>query len=260
MDFALPLCGLFVGILIGVTGMGGGAAMTAFLIVLFGINPVSAVGTDLLFAAATKSFGAREHARRGGVDWQIVKLLALGSVPGTLVTMLVLSQIPVNDPALSQTIRVAIGAALLLSAVGFLVPRTFERLARILSLNSRFGFGVTVPGLTVALGFVLGLVVSLTSVGAGVIGLALLRQLYRRLPIVRLVGSDIAHAVPLTLIAGFGHWMLGEILWDVLLLLLLGSIPGVVIGSRLAHFVPEEVLRPAVGTVLLVLAGSMLLA
>ena len=253
MDLAYPLCGFLVGGLVGCTGIGGGSVMTPLLILVFGVHPLSAVGTDLLYAAATKATGAKVHAYRGNVEWSVVRLLALGSVPGAMATIYIMSLVP-RSPELTHVVTVAIGVALILAAAGLLIGSsglTGERSDNRpeASPPSRF--------LTVLLGLVLGVLVSLTSVGVGAIGIVVLRYLYPRLPSVRLVGSDIAHAVPLTLVAGSGHWLIGDVKWGLLGLLLMGSIPGIIIGSRCAHQLPERFLRRVLGAVLLLVAAPM---
>lgn len=257
-DWKLSVCGLVVGILVGFTGMGGGSLMTAMLILLFGVPPATAVGTDLLFAAMTKSVGTRVHSGRGNVAWWLVGLLAAGSVPGTLATLYVLSRLPMHDPGVARIIKLIIGAALLVAAMSLLLGRPF-------SLDDATEADEQRPNAwraaaTVALGAVLGTLVSLTSVGAGALGIVVLRYLHPRMSSVRLVGSDIAHAVPLTLLAGSGHWLIGDVDWKMLLWLLAGSIPGIVIGSHAAHTVPERLLRLILGMVLLTISVSLILS
>ena len=230
MDWAFVLCGFVVGGLVGFTGMGGGSLMTAMLILFFGVHPVTAVGTDLLFAAVTKSVGARVHSGKGNVAWRVVGLLALGSVPGTIITLLVLSKMPLHDPMLARGIKLVIGCALLISSLSMLFGRNLISTSDASSGDVRPSAVRAV--LTIALGLLLGVLVSLTSVGAGAIGLVVLRHLYPNIPPVRLVGSDIAHAVPLTLLAGSGHWLLGDVNWLMLVALLAGSIPGIMIADR----------------------------
>ena len=258
IDLAYPVCGFFVGGLVGFTGVGGGSIMTPLLILLFGVHPLSAVGTDLLYAAATKFAGSQVHARRGNVEWRIVGLLALGSVPGTLATVVLLAYLPARSPALTHAVTLAIGVALLLAAAGLLLGQTASRLsARFANARAEHSSPAS-PGLTVALGLVLGVLVSLTSVGAGAVGIVVLRLLYPQLPAVRLVGSDIAHAVPLTLLAGSGHWLMGDVNWTLLGLLLAGSIPGIWLASLWAHRVPEAILRRGLGVVLLTVAAPII--
>ena len=256
MDFAYPLCGFLVGALVGFTGIGGGSVMTPLLILVFGVHPLSAVGTDLLYATVTKAMGAKIHARRSNVDWRVVGYLAMGSVPGALATVIVISRLPMHSPELAHVVTVAIGVALLLAAAGLLVGRGVEFETDLAGASSA-GMSRDRPRMTVFLGFLLGVLVSLTSIGVGAIGIVVLRYLYPRLSAVRLVGSDIAHAVPLTLLAGSGHWLMGDVNWGILGSLLIGSIPGIVIGSCFAQHVPERVLRRALGVVLIAVAAPM---
>ncbi len=248
MDFnpLYSLAGVFVGILVGLTGVGGGSLMTPLLVLVFGFHPATAVGTDLLYAGATKSVGTVVHGSRGTVDWKVVRRLAMGSIPATLVTLLLLSQAPQTKNT-GHTISLVLGAVLLLTAIAmFFRQRIVDRLAPALGE----GGGRRVMILTVLLGAVLGVLVSLTSVGAGALGMTALLVLYPRSPINRLVGSDIAHAVPLTLIAGIGHWAMGDVNFSLLVSLLVGSVPGIVIGSLIATRVSDKVLTPILAAVL----------
>lgn len=260
MDIALAFSGFLVGALVGLTGMGGGSVMTPALILLFGVHPVAAVGTDLLFASVTKATGTRIHAYRGNVDWRLVALLAAGSVPGALGTLTLVARVPAeHNPALAQAVTAAISAALLVAAAGLLFGRAAERSIAKLLGDPRSLSPAATQRLTALLGFLLGALVSLTSIGAGAAGIVVLRQLYPRIPAARLVGSDIAHAVPLTLLAGTGHWLIGDIQWPLLLWLLIGSLPGVIIASRFTHRIPEHILRRLLGLVLTGIAASMLM-
>ncbi len=255
MDIAYPVAGFVVGALSGLTGMGGGSIMTPMLILVFGIAPATAVGTDLLFAGATKTAGAKVHAARGHVEWRVVGLLAAGSVPAALVTVWLLNRLAPHVPALSQVITATIGVALLISAASLLFNQTGGRLAN--KIAERVPAAAR-PAFTVALGFVLGALVSATSVGAGAVGIVVLRHLYPQMPAVRLVGSDIAHAVPLTLLAGSGHWLAGDVQPALLGLLLLGSIPGICLASCCARYIPDAALKRAMGAMLFIIAVRML--
>ncbi|MGO9485685.1 MAG: sulfite exporter TauE/SafE family protein [Rhodomicrobium sp.] len=256
MDIAYPLSGFAVGALAGLTGMGGGSVMTPLLILLFGVEPATAVGTDLLFAAATKATGANVHAYRGNVEWRVVGLLAAGSMPAALATVWLIRRLPPHAPALEHAITVGIGVALLIAGAGLLFSRSSDRLAAKVAGGLP---GPVKPALTIFLGLVLGALVSLTSVGAGAVGIVVLRHLYPRMPAVRLTGSDIAHAVPLTLLAGSGHWLIGDVQPALLGSLLLGSIPGICLTSCCAHRIPDELLRRGLGLVLSVIAARMLM-
>jgi uncharacterized membrane protein YfcA len=246
-----PLAGFLVGLLVGLTGVGGGSLMTPLLILLFGVHPVTAVGSDLLQASVTKSVGSLVHGLSGTVEWRITGLLACGSVPASLLTILILSQR--TEPAASQLISLLLGVLVIVTALTVLFRGALLRLS---STRPHDKTPRHAAQLTVASGIVLGVLVTLTSVGAGALALAFL---YPRLPTARIVAADIAHAVPLTLIAGMGHWWLGTVDWVLIGNLLMGSIPGIVIGSIVATRVPEMVLRPILAAVLL-LVGSRLVA
>jgi uncharacterized protein len=246
--------GFVVGLLVGMTGVGGGSLMTPLLILLFGIHPATAVGTDLLYAAATKTAGSLVHGFNRTIDWRVVRRLALGSVPMTVITLLGLSQFDINSAAVRDVITAALTLALFATATALVFrDRIVRRYAsRIEALQPQ-----QVALLTVCVGAVLGVLVSITSVGAGAIGVIALVILYPRIPTARIVGSDIAHAVPLTLVAGVGHWFLGSIDAGVLVSLLLGSIPGILIGSQAAVRIPETALRLVLAVTLLVVATKL---
>jgi uncharacterized protein len=245
------LSGFVVGGLVGMTGVGGGSLMTPLLILLFGVHPATAVGTDLLYAAATKSGGTLMHGLGRTIEWRIVGRLAAGSVPATAFTLYVLSRLELGGGATAgRLITAVLGASLFATAAALIFRRQLVAffVARVGELGER-----RTRALTIAMGALLGALVSISSVGAGAIGVTALILLYPRLPTARIVGSDIAHAVPLTLIAGIGHWLIGSINWPLLGTLLLGSLPGIVLGSWMASRVPDAALR-------LILAGTLLVA
>jgi uncharacterized membrane protein YfcA len=248
-----PLSGLLVGLIVGLTGVGGGSLMTPLLLA-FGVHPTTAVGTDLLYAAATKTVGTGVHSAANTVDWKIVRRLALGSVPSTALTLWALSHIGAQSKEVTETIKFVLGVALLLTALSIFFRRVIaEYVAR------KFGEPTDRQArtLTIISGVILGVLVSLSSVGAGALGVTALIMLYPRIPLARIVGSDIAHAVPLTLIAGAGHWWLGDVNWALMGALLMGSIPGILAGSWLAPRLPEYGLRPALATVLLLVGANL---
>jgi len=251
------LSGLFVGMLVGLTGVGGGSLMTPVLIIFFGVNPAVAVGTDLLYASATKSAGTMAHGLAKNVDWRIVRNLALGSVPGTLITIYWLADLGIGDPTINGLITVILGLALFITSVALVLRARILAFAytHLGDLDHRRTFA-----LTVITGAVLGVLVSITSVGAGALGVTALILLYPNLPMLRIVGSDIAHAVPLTLLAGLGHWHLGSIDWMLLLSLLVGSVPGILLGSYAATRVRESVIRYLLAAVLALVAARLLFA
>ena len=244
---AYAISGFLVGALVGLTGVGGGSLMTPLLILVFGINPAAAVGTDLLYAAVTKTAGSLVHGFNQTIDWRIVRRLAAGSIPMTVVTMAVLHRLDINSPAVRDLINAALTLALFATAVTLvfrdrLVARYSARLALLPPQR------ITV--LTIIAGAALGLIVSISSIGAGAIGVTVLFLLYPKLPMARIVGSDIAHAVPLTLVGGIGHWLLGAVDLPVFASLIIGSVPGILLGSYAAIRTPERMLR-------LVLAGTL---
>lgn len=247
--------GFAVGFLVGLTGVGGGSLMTPLLVLLFGIHPATAVGTDLLYAAATKTVGTAVHGASGTVDWRIVGRLALGSVPATILTLVILAHSGAQNGTTNHIITLVLGLALIATAIAILFRRII-----INYFNRRGGARSTqrTARFTILLGAILGVLVSLSSVGAGAIGVTVLLVLYPSLPANRLVGSDIAHAVPLTLIAGFGHWLMGSVNFDLLASLLCGSIPGIVLGSLIATRIPDKVLRPILASSLALVGGRLL--
>jgi uncharacterized protein len=254
-NLIVSLSGFLVGLLVGQTGTGGGSLMTPLLVLLFGVHPATAVGTDLLYASATKSVGTLVHGMHHTVNWQIVTRLASGSVPGTIITLLILSQFNLNGRAAGAVISAALAVLLLLTASSLVFRRQFVEAVgpSVENLTER-----QVARYTVLIGVLLGVLVTITSVGAGALGVTALLLLYPRLPMASIVGSDIAHAVPLTLVAGIGHWWMGSTNWPMLMWLLAGSIPGIVLGSYFAVRVPDRVLRPILAATLTVVAGQLL--
>ncbi|WXB18000.1 sulfite exporter TauE/SafE family protein [Pendulispora albinea] len=229
--------------------------MTPILVLAFGVPSGVAVGTDLLYASITKSAGTWVHGRRGCIDWRVVGLLAAGSLPATILCLLTLRRLGVDSKHYSQVVTYTLGIALMLTA-GAVFFR--ERLLRLTRGNGRWRTRGVVPA-TIATGVVLGVLVSISSVGAGALGMVALVFLYPERPTVSNVGTDIAHAVPLTAVAGLGHSVLGTVNYSLLVNLLLGSIPGIYIGSRLATRVPDKVLRPILASVLAIIGGRLVL-
>ncbi len=234
--------------------MGGGALMTPLLVLLFGVHPATAVGTDLLYASATKTVGTLVHGMNHTVDWRIVRRLASGSIPATAITLVLISHFDLGGPSTSRAIATVLGVMLLLTAGSLVFRRRFIRFVgeRLERHSAR-----RVATFTIMTGALLGVLVTISSVGAGAIGVTALILLYPRLPMAVIVGSDIAHAVPLTLLGGVGHWWLGSVDWGMLVALLAGSVPGIILGSYLAVRVPDKVLRPILA-VTLVLVGARL--
>lgn len=249
--------GFFVGFLVGMTGVGAGSLMTPFLISQVGVAAPLAVGTDLLFAGLTKASAAARHHSFGNVNWPIVRWLALGSVPGSIAMLSLLGYLNPDVEAISRVIKGALSAALVLSSIAILLyPFVAKERA---ALATETGDVPPRPLSTVFLGLGLGSVVTLTSVGAGAIGVVVLTALYPKLVTRRLVGTDIVHAIPLTLISGAGHASMGNVNLTLLAMLLAGSIPGIALGSRLTGKLPDWFLRIALALVLMFAAYQLYL-
>jgi uncharacterized membrane protein YfcA len=256
-DPAYSAAGFAVGAIVGVTGVGGGSLMTPLLVLGFGVPAVTAVGTDLLFAGLTKVGGAASHGLRGHVDWRVAGLLAAGSVPGTAAALLTLAVLPPASEGSRLLVSSALGLMLVLTALALVLRARLQSWAR-----AHAGHGLIArhrAAATIATGALIGIAVAFSSVGAGAIGVTALMLLFPLLATVRVVGTDIAHAVPLTLLAGAGHAALGHVDWAMLAALLAGSIPGILAGSHFAARIPERALRHSLAAVLL-LAGGKLLA
>jgi len=256
MDFRVSALGLVVGVLVGLTGMGGGAVMTPMLILLGWARPVIAVGTDLVWGTLTKGFGAFVHYRQRTVDFTIVKRLALGSIPGALLGLGLLVHLRSRGgDATDKVVVRMLGIALMCVAVSLLVRSL--RGSRIISEGERAVFSGP-AWMTSLVGALVGFLVSLTSVGSGSLIIACLVVIYPSLPLRRIVGSDIVHALLLLGVSASGHLGMGSINTPLLGGLLIGSIPGVWLGSRMSAFFPEKILRPILGTTLLFLGYKLL--
>src|ERR1700716_37887 len=251
IDPLYVVSGFGVGLLVGMTGVGGGSLMTPLLILLFGIHPATAVGTDLLYAAATKTGGSVAHGWAKSIHWPAVIRLGSGRIPASILTLLVLWHFDLNGESSRSLVNLVLCFALILTASSLIFRKALlERYRwRLEQLDPR-----TTARATVVVGAALCVLVSISSVGAGAVGVTALLLLYPKLPMTRIVGSDIAHAVPLTLVAGAGHWALGAVDWHLMGVLLMGSLPGIVIGSYSALRVPETVLRVTLAVVLLMVA------
>ena len=254
IDPLYVVSGFGVGLLVGMTGVGGGSLMTPLLILLFGIHPTTAVGTDLLYAAATKTGGSVVHGWARSIHWPAVIRLASGSIPASILTLVVMWQLNLNGASERSLVNLVLCFALLLTAVSLIFRKAI--IDRYRWRLERLDAGTTART-TVLVGATLGVLVSISSVGAGAVGVTALLLLYPRLPMASIIGSDIAHAVPLTLAAGIGHWALGAVDWQLMGVLLIGSLPGIVIGSYCAVRVPEMVLRLVLAATLIVVAGKL---
>ncbi|MDI1307838.1 MAG: sulfite exporter TauE/SafE family protein [Methylotenera sp.] len=247
MEFGYIVAGFVVGLLVGLTGVGGGSLMTPILVLFFHVKPALAVGTDLLYASVTKSVGIFAHGKLGNIDWKIVRLLAFGSVPASILTTLYLRNQDIASDAAVNTIKFWLGIALLITSLSVLFR---NQLVKFSSKEHLVNEKLT-PYLTVILGIVLGALVTLTSVGAGALGVTALLIIYPKRSILTIIGSDIAHAVPLTLVAGLGHASIGTVDYSLLGTLLIGSIPGIWIGSHLSSKVAEHWVRIALALILI---------
>ena len=241
MTLSYIVSGFAVGLLVGMTGVGGGSLMTPLLTLLFGVPPSVAVGTDLAFASITKSAGTLTHRLRGTIRWDIVKRLCIGALPAAVISTLALKSFGTLSPEIGQIIRYSIAASVLLTVVALIFKG--RMLAWINAHPEKQLQGNKLAAATIIAGAVLGVLVTVSSIGAGAIGATLLVMLYPRMTSAEVAGTDIAYAVPLTAIAALGHWWLGSIHWELLASLLVGSLPGITLGSWVARSVPEKFLR-----------------
>ena len=244
------MSGFGVGAIVGMTGVGGGSRMSPLWLTVFKLIPAVAIGTDLWFAAITKTAGSIAHHDAGHVEWRMVRLLLAGSIPASLATVALMHFTGITK-GWASALTFSLGIALLLTAVTVAYKQVWQkvglRLEQWIPENRK-------PLMTVACGLILGVLVSLSSIGAGAIGATMIMLLYPRLGSHRIVGTDIAHAVPLTLVAGIGHATLGHVDWTLLGALLIGSIPGIWLGAKLTKRMPEKLVR-ALLCVSLVTAG-----
>jgi hypothetical protein len=251
------LSGFAVGFLVGMTGVGGGSLMTPLLILLFHVHPVTAVGTDLIYASVTKTGGSFVHSFNKTIDWRIVRRLASGSLPASLLTLLILWGLKIDSASYSGLVTKVLGVALLATAAALVFRRkllaTYSQRVGVLSESRTRTY-------TVLTGVALGVLVTISSVGAGALGVTALLLLYPELPVVKIAGSDIAHAVPLTLVAGMGHLLSGGIDTGVLVSLLCGSLPGIMLASLFAPRLPDRALRLVLAATLILVAARLLYA
>jgi len=256
MTISYVISGFAVGLLVGLTGVGGGSLMTPLLTLLFGVSPTVAVGTDLAFASITKSAGTFTHKMRGTVNWHIVRLLCFGALPAALFATLCLKHFGALNQEIGQVIRYTIAVSVLLTVIALLFKRNMlEWLNR---HPEKQLHGRTLDAATILSGAVLGVLVTVSSIGAGAIGATLIVLLYPHMKPAEIAGTDIAYAVPLTAIAAVGHWWLGSINWALLATLLIGSIPGIVLGSMAARAVPERILRVLLAATLTLVAAKLI--
>jgi uncharacterized membrane protein YfcA len=255
MEYTHILTGGLVGLVIGLTGVGGGSLMTPILIIGFSINPVIAVGTDLLYAAITKSGGVIVHHSKQNVDWSIVRNLALGSIPACLLTLFIIHNYSISTESYNIIISKTLSLMLMLTALVILFKNRLIKKLNIQTTtpasNHKHQKSLLLP--TLASGVFLGIVVTISSVGAGALGTAILFLLYPKLPAIKIIGTDLAHAVPLTAIAGLGHLSQQHVSFPLLFGLLTGGIPMVYIASHLGKNLPEKFLRGIIASMLFAL-------
>jgi uncharacterized membrane protein YfcA len=257
MTLTYVVSGFAVGMLVGLTGVGGGSLMTPLLTLLFGINPTVAVGTDLAFASITKSAGTIAHRVRNNVHWEIVRRLCLGALPAAVLATLALKYYGALDKQIGQIIRYTIAFSVLLTVVAIIFRGRMQAWMNAHPGRQLHGRAQVIA--TVVAGAAIGTLVTVSSIGAGAVGATILVLLYPHLKPAEIAGTDIAYAVPLTAIAAFGHWWLGSINWELLFTLLLGSLPGITIGSLAARAVPEKFLRGLLATTLTGVAAKLVL-
>ncbi|KJV26226.1 membrane protein [Aquitalea magnusonii] len=256
MELGYAIAGLVVGFIVGLTGVGGGSLMTPILL-WFGISPSTAVGTDLLYAAVTKAGGVFVHHQQKHVDWKLTGWLSMGSVPASLLTLGLLSWLHLSSHVLDSVFKLVLGIALLLTAASILLKPKLMKLIN--PAGNPQAELVLKPLPTVLIGVGLGVLVTLSSIGAGALGTLALFALYPALPTRRLVGTEIAHAVPLTLVAGLGHASMGNLNYMLLLNLLMGSLPGIWLGSKLTRSLTDSWLRPALAVMLAVVGAKLVM-
>lgn len=250
-DPMLMTAGAVTGMLVGLTGVGGGAVMTPLLLLVFGVAPTAAIGTDLWFAAITKIAATRVHHGRGLIDWQVVRRLWLGSLPASALTLGWMMMMPIGGGT-AAFLKTMVAIAVVITAIAMLFHKQLHALGRNFRIGSVEKFKSMQAPLTIAAGAALGLLVTLTSVGAGALGVVFLAYLYPlRLTPSRLIATDIVHAIPLAIFAGTGHLLLGHVDYALLGNLLIGSLPGVVVGALLSAHLPQLALRRALSAILL---------
>ena len=252
MDLSLTLIGFLVGFIVGMTGVGGGSLMTPILVLGFNIQPAVAVGTDLLYAAITKAGGIFAHHKKGNIQWNILNLLFMGSIPATLCSLLVIKQLDSSGVNYESLIMTTLSIALILTGLFLLGKDHLKKLSReensayIKALHRKYRKPITIFA-----GALIGVLVTISSVGAGVIGAAFLFFLYPKHKAIKIVATDIAHAVPVTAIAGLGYAHIGTVDYVLLAYLLVGSLPGIFLGTKFGSFLPDKIMRPVLAMMLL---------
>jgi len=249
VDLGVAAMGLVVGVVVGLTGMGGGALMTPLLVLFFGVQPLAAVSSDLVAAVVMKPIGGSVHLKRGTVDLRLVKWLALGSVPSAFLGVVILRSFG-HGQVVQDRIKLMLGVALLVAATAMVAKSRFDR-----GREAATTPVVVKPLATVAIGVLGGLIVGMTSVGSGSLMIVLLLVLYPRLTARQLVGTDLVQAVPLVVSAAIGHLLFGDFVFGLTASLLLGSAPGVYLGARVSSRANDALIRPVL--VIVLVASSL---
>ena len=260
MDFLFTIAGFFVGFVIGMTGVGGGSLMTPILVLGFSIPPAIAVGTDLLYAAITKSVGVFAHHKHGNIKWKVVALLSMGSIPASFCSIFAIKQLNNAGINYDGLILSTLSFAMILTAIFLIFRNQWHKLSK----NEHFAFvqilhkKFTKP-FTIFAGILIGTLVTFSSVGAGVIGAAFLFFLYPRYRTIEIVATDLAHAIPITAIAGIGHASLGTVDYILLFSLIVGSLPGIYLGSHVGNLIPDKIMRTLLASMLLIIGVLLIL-
>jgi len=260
MDFLFTIAGFLVGFIIGMTGVGGGSLMTPILVLGFSIPPVIAVGTDLLYAAITKSVGVFAHHKHDNIKWKVVGLLSMGSIPASICSIFAIKLINNAGVNYDRLILSSLSFAMILTAIFLIFRSQWYKLSK----NEHFIFVKILHKkytnlFTIFAGILIGTLVTFSSVGAGVIGAAFLFFLYPRFKTIEVVATDLAHAIPITAIAGIGHANLGTIDYILLLSLIIGSLPGIYLGSQVGNLIPDEIMRRILAGMLLIIGILLIL-
>jgi len=265
MDFLFTIAGFSVGFIIGMTGVGGGSLMTPILVLGFSIPPVIAVGTDLLYAAITKSVGVFAHHKHGNIKWKVVGLLSMGSIPASIGTIFAIKYFNNAGINYDQLILSSLSFAMILTAIFLIFRDQWHKLGK----KKHFAFlkifhqkpikEFITNYFTILAGVLIGALVTLSSVGAGVIGAAFLFFLYPKYRTIEVIATDLAHAIPITAIAGIGHANLGTVDYILLLGLIIGSLPGIYLGSQVGNLIPDKIMRGILAGMLLIIGVLLML-
>ena len=267
--FEFILAGVLVGFCVGITGVGGGSLMTPILISLFKIEPHIAIGTDLLYAAISKFCGSIVHAKKTNIVWPIVLWLAVGSIPASLATHWVLENYLSQSASYKGILTMVLGFMLTLTGISIVFRGSIEKFFSKFRQNESLELTEDLANIhlrakekrvyIVVMGIVLGIFVTLSSVGAGAFGIMALVLMFPHLPMIRIIGSDVVHAVLLTLVAGLGHLSSGNVDLYLLGWLLVGSIPAIIIGTLISSRLPERMIRKILGITLFALGLNFML-